>query len=228
MRKLEDNSDKNSRKLPGGGGGGGQKKEGENCGPNSPPECQQFAGKYSYRGTGAGAAYVFKRSLSYWGQVMKILPQYSEAYDHFGVSVATFNEEFIVGADTADGVVDDSGAAYVFYPTFDTEWDMKNRVNEEDTASAGFFSGAGGKTALFAFIVVLAPVALGVAWWFIQVNKTAVPRDGLMALPQDSRHGANVPWSMHGAFDESSWGLESSHSGARASPMRPPAHVSGR
>ncbi|CAM9214483.1 unnamed protein product, partial [Ectocarpus fasciculatus] len=73
-----------------------------------------FEGQYSNRGTGAGAAYVFKRSGTAWGQVMKLLPSYAEAYDHFGVSVSTYNEEFIVGADTADGVVDDTGAVYVF------------------------------------------------------------------------------------------------------------------
>jgi hypothetical protein len=231
------------RKLPGGGGGGGggapgeggQHHEGENCGPNSPPDCKQYQGMYSYRGTGAGAAYVFRRSEGVWGQVMKIIPAYSEAYDHFGVSVSTYNEEFIIGADTADGVVDDTGAAYVYYPKFQTDYDKERQptsgpVMDSITPSGGWFSNTSTGTATFAFLVVLLPVALGIAWWYVQSNKVPPGKDGLMQLPQDSRHGATVPWSMHGAFDESSWGLESSHSAANPnrSPLRAPANVIGR
>jgi len=170
---------------------------------------------------------------------MKLVPSYSEAYDHFGVSVATYNEEFIVGADTADGVVDDTGAVYVFYPTFSTDYDNERTVppvqDVVDSADqeTGIFSGTSTSTAAFAFIVVLAPVAMGLAYWFVQSNRNSDGRskDGLMQLPQDSRHGATVPWSMHGAFDESSWGLESSHSAAAPaapgtrSPLRAQASV---
>ncbi len=157
---------------------------------------------------------------------MKILPAYSEAYDHFGVSVAVYDEEFVVGADTADGVSDDTGAAYVFFPTFETDLDKQNRDKQNQQNNAESVNNQlSGATAAFAFMVVLAPVALGVVWWMFSVNKSP-SRHGMMVLPQDSRHGTSVPWSMHGAFDESSWGLESSHSGnssSHNSNSRPPA-----
>lgn len=225
-----------ARKLPGGPDGDAhQKDHGENCGPHSAPDCQQFEGQYSFRGTGAGAAYVFKRSGTSWGQVMKIIPAFSEAYDHFGVSVATYNEEFVVGADTADGVVDDTGAAYVYYPTFVTDYDNQRSqppVVQEAEAESGMFGASSTGAATFAFIVILAPIAMGFVYWYSKSTgqDTRHSKDGLMQLPQDSRHGATVPWSMHGAFDESSWGLESSHSAGVASsgtraPLRAQASV---
>ncbi len=187
---------------------------------------------------------MFKRSNHFWGQVMKILPVYSEAYDHFGVSVSTYREEFVVGADTADGVVEDTGAAYVFWPTFDPEGyrddpDANNgdKIEEEQnpqddngsgsmSSIASFFSGSGSSAVIL--IVVVVPAAVAATWWFSTVGASQRgPTDGLVALPQDSRHGSSVPWSSHGTFDESSWGLESSHAGnpLRASPLKAPANV---
>ena len=203
------------RKLP----GGGQKHQGENCGPGSPPECEQYQGMYSYRGTGAGAAYVFKNSDSKWGQVMKLLPAYSEAYDHFGVSVAVYDVEFVVGADLADGITQDTGAAYVFFPIFG----LSTANNKADQNSAGI------STASIALFIILVPIALGVVWWIFAPKK--IP-EGMMPLPQDSnhgssqgsshgssRHGANASWGKPTKFDNSNWGMESTskHNSVRAS-----------
>jgi hypothetical protein len=237
-QKNNQKDQKHMRKLP--GEDAHQQHEGENCGPDSPPDCQQYRGEYSYRGTGAGAAYVFKRSNHYWGQVMKILPSYSEAYDHFGTSVATYREEFIVGADTADGVVEDTGAAYVFWPTFDPmgyrndpdaengDWrkESQQESSSSSSTSGSFFSGSGSSAVVL--LVVVVPVVVAATWWFSTVNGGgARGSDGMVAVPQDSRHGSSVPWSSHGTFDESSWGLESSHAGnpLRASPLKAPANV---
>lgn len=235
-REKDQKNQKHMRKLP--GEDAHQQHEGENCGPDSPPDCQQYQGQYTYRGTGAGAAYVFKRSNHFWGQVMKILPSYSEAYDHFGVSVATYREEFIIGADYADGVVEDTGAAYVFWPTFDPmgyrndpdaengDWRKESQEAPSSSSFASFFSGGGSSAVVL--LVVVVPVVVAATWWFSTVNGArAGSTDGMVAVPQDSRHGSSVPWSSHGTFDESSWGLESSHAGnpLRASPLKAPANV---
>ncbi len=65
-----------------------------------------------------GAAYIFYRNQGgpdAWGQVAKLTAALGEELDSFGISVAIDGDTVIVGADSADGVNVDQGAAYVFY-----------------------------------------------------------------------------------------------------------------
>jgi hypothetical protein len=68
-------------------------------------------------GAQAGAAYVFYRNAGgtdNWGQVAKLLAGDGQPNDNFGVSVAINGEFALVGANGADGVFQDAGAAYVY------------------------------------------------------------------------------------------------------------------
>ncbi len=62
-----------------------------------------------------GAAYVFVRAGTTWGEQAKLLADDGEASDQFGLSVALRGDTLIVGAPSADGLAHSSaGAAYVF------------------------------------------------------------------------------------------------------------------
>jgi len=89
---------------------------GENCGPNSPPDCQKYEGEYEYRGASTGSCYVFARSGSTWLQEYKLIAEGSQAYDSFGKSVSIHENVVFVGADMADGDIQNSGAAYIYAP----------------------------------------------------------------------------------------------------------------
>ena len=61
---------------------------------------------------GSGAAYLFNASTG--AQIAKLLPSDGEMGDQFGFSIAIDNGVVAVGALFGDGVVGDSGAAYLF------------------------------------------------------------------------------------------------------------------
>jgi len=65
-------------------------------------------------GYNAGLAYVFVRGKSGWGEVSKLMPDDSEAWDHFGEPVAVDGHTIVVGATGDDDNGTDSGSAYVF------------------------------------------------------------------------------------------------------------------
>ena len=50
---IEEENEKRRMSLQEGPGQGGQHDEGHNCGPNSDADCNQFEGKYLYRGASA-------------------------------------------------------------------------------------------------------------------------------------------------------------------------------
>ena len=64
----------------------------------------------------AGAAYVFAKEGDQWVQKNKLYAPAGEAhaFDLFGYSVGVSGNRIIVGASTADGVVENAGAAYIF------------------------------------------------------------------------------------------------------------------
>ncbi|MBK6996631.1 MAG: HYR domain-containing protein [Lewinellaceae bacterium] len=68
-------------------------------------------------GNNSGAAYVFYRNLGgadNWGQVVKILATTGAADDNMGVSVALDGDFAIVGANGVDGLLQNTGASYIF------------------------------------------------------------------------------------------------------------------
>ena len=65
----------------------------------------------------SGAAYVFDRNLGgpdAWGEVAKLIASDAGFGDAFGISVYIDGDTVVAGSYSADGVVVDSGAAYVF------------------------------------------------------------------------------------------------------------------
>jgi hypothetical protein len=66
-------------------------------------------------GDGAGAAYVFERSLDAgWIEVQKLSPGSGLAGDAFGTSVSMFGEEIVLGAPGKDGNGSEAGAVYLY------------------------------------------------------------------------------------------------------------------
>ena len=62
----------------------------------------------------SGAAYVYVRSDGVWTEQQELLASDTAAYDGFGRSVSLADDLAVVGSTGADGVVENSGAAYVF------------------------------------------------------------------------------------------------------------------
>ena len=78
-------------------------------------------------GTGAGAAYIFKRSGSTWTEQAKLIPTDSwKAYDEFGTSVSISSiagsEYAAIGAPYDDENGEDSGSLYIFHRTTGSTW----------------------------------------------------------------------------------------------------------
>jgi hypothetical protein len=88
-------------------------------------------------GVYAGAAYVFHRMKDgpdTWGQVEKIVGIDTENGDWFGFSVAVSGDVIVVGARYDNGVVSDTGAAYVFQRRKNgaDQWDQVQKLTASD------------------------------------------------------------------------------------------------
>jgi len=191
---------------------------GENCGPNSPPDCRQYKGYYQYRGESAGAAYVFARSGSSWVQEFKLLPSTSEANDAFGSAVDIHENVLFIGAYQADGAYDNTGAAYIFAPP-----SLSPSFVAEAKTKVYMVTGEAKLDALLAVCLILVPACVAGVWYYTNYNKGDKPsRDAHMLVSTDSQHGSVAPWSMHGAFDDSTRGSSSSKGVPTRSPLRGP------
>lgn len=172
---------------------------GENCGPNSGPDCNKYEGEYSYRGASTGSVYVFARSGSTWLQEFKLIANGSAAYDSFGKSVSIHENVLFIGADMADGVAENTGAAYIYAPpTMSPSNKPKQSSNSYFDSDAATYGGGG-----LLFLVIIGAVA-GLLYYATANKKD--PRQQHLPVSTDSQHGSNTPWSMHGAFDDSSRG----------------------
>jgi len=182
---------------------------GENCGPNSPPDCQKYEGEYEYRGASTGSCYVFARSGSTWLQEYKLIAEGSQAYDSFGKSVSIHENVVFVGADMADGDIQNSGAAYIYAPPT-----MSPSVDSSSSSGqTSFLQGSLQFDALVALIFVVIPLAIVGIYYYSNQKKEDLTRHHL-PVSTDSQHGSNAPWSMHGAFDDSSRGASSHYGGS--------------
>ena len=95
-------------------------------------------------GTGAGAAYIFKRSGSSWTEQAKIVPIDTwRAYDEFGTSVSISSiagsEYAAIGAPYDDEHGEDSGSLYIFHRTAGDTWVQEAELFNEYSASEDHF-----------------------------------------------------------------------------------------
>jgi len=90
---------------------------------------------YSYK----GSAYVFERSNDgSWSQVAKLTASDGAGGDHFGISVATDGNAFVVGAPQKDT----AGSAYVFERNTDGFWSQVAKLTASDGAMDDYFGNA--------------------------------------------------------------------------------------
>ena len=86
----------------------------------------------------SGAAYVFQRTGTVWTERAKLTASDAAEGDEFGESVAISGETIVVGAEDADPLGKDSGAAYVFQRS-GTGWIQQIKLTAEDGAQRDFF-----------------------------------------------------------------------------------------
>jgi len=89
-------------------------------------------------GLDAGAAYVFEWTGIAWRETRKVTGADTAAGDRFGRSIAIDGDTFVVGADRADGVSADTGAAYVFVESGGT-WVQQAKLVQPDPYLADHF-----------------------------------------------------------------------------------------
>jgi hypothetical protein len=84
-------------------------------------------------GTSSGSAYIFKRDGTAWTEQAKITASDGAATDYFGKSVAISGDYAIAGAHQGDGVVSNSGSAYIFKRD-GTAWTEQAKITASDAA----------------------------------------------------------------------------------------------
>ncbi|OQX27912.1 MAG: hypothetical protein BWK80_03000 [Desulfobacteraceae bacterium IS3] len=92
----------------------------------------------SDRGTGSGAAYIFKRSGTNWIQQTKLVPDDLSSNDFFGFSVSLSVPYAVVGADADDDKGSNSGSVYVFRLS-DDRWIQEAKLTASDGSANSFF-----------------------------------------------------------------------------------------
>jgi hypothetical protein len=90
------------------------------------------------KGTYSGSAYIFKRDGTSWSQQAKLLASDGAAYDFFSWSVSISGDYAIVGAYSGDGIVADSGSAYIFKRE-DANWVQQQKLLASDGAAGDVF-----------------------------------------------------------------------------------------
>ena len=140
-----------------------------------------------------------------------MLPNGTSAYDAFGYAVDIHENVLFIGAYMADGVEENTGAAYIYAPPTMSPSTSKSK---EQTYYA--ITGEVELDALLAVCLILVPAAIAGVWYYTQYKKKQANNDRL-PVSTDSQHGSVAPWSMHGAFDDSSRG-----EGSRSVPTRSP------
>ncbi|MBN1423820.1 FG-GAP repeat protein [Candidatus Fermentibacteria bacterium] len=113
-------------------------------------------------GTGAGAAYIFKRSGTTWSQQAKLIPTDSwKAYDEFGTSVSISSvagvDYALIGAPYDDEHGEDSGSAYVFRRTTGTTWVQEAELSNAYPAEGDHFGYSVAISGLGSVAIVGAP-----------------------------------------------------------------------
>ncbi len=89
----------------------------------------------------AGAAYVYRRRGDVWVEEAILRPPEGAAFDQFGWSVALDGDQAIVGAPFEDGVLSDSGIAYIFERR-GTDWSEAIPLKASDAFQGAWFGRA--------------------------------------------------------------------------------------
>lgn len=138
--------------------------------------------------SGAGSAYVYGQGYKGRWEIEHKMYSSASEYDAFGCAVSIYKDVVIVGADMGDGVVTDSGSAYIFTPTSEySRPDLPGSTDAEKMSSmlGGAISTSTMETVGTAGIVVVLVAALGVAGYFYSRRQT----HDMSELPMDSVHG---------------------------------------
>ncbi len=92
-------------------------------------------------GSGAGAAYVFRRQGATWVEEQKLLASDGAAGDSFGLAVAASGSTLLIGALTDDDQGTASGSAYVFSHD-GSSWVERQKLLAPDGAAGQVFGGS--------------------------------------------------------------------------------------
>jgi len=105
-------------------------------------------------GSQSGSAYVFRWNGTDWPQEQKLLASDGSTNDHFGISVAAYDDRIIVGASLNDGGGPQRGAAYVFRwnPGAPGFWEQEQKLQASDAANLDEFGNA---VSIFGDVVVV-------------------------------------------------------------------------
>ncbi len=94
------------------------------------------------RGAEAGAAYVFGRTGTTWGEVQKLTATDGVAGDGFGAALSGFDRSALVGAAGRDDRGSDAGAGYLFYRSAGGVWAQLQKLTASDGAAGDGLGGA--------------------------------------------------------------------------------------
>ncbi len=92
-------------------------------------------------GANSGSAYVFARSAGMWTEQAKLTASDAAAADRFGISVAVDGNTAVIGAFLGDGIIVDSGSAYVFTRSAGM-WTEELKLTASDAAASDRFGRA--------------------------------------------------------------------------------------
>ena len=138
---------------------------------------------------GGGSAYVFSRGREDRWEIEHKMYSTASQYDAFGCSVSLWRDIAVIGADMGDGVVDDTGTAYIFTPS--------NVFSDADTtfevSDSGGYISSGSMLAGGTWKVLLgAVICVGLAVFVIAVaffRRVGADRHGMAELPMESVRG---------------------------------------
>ena len=92
-------------------------------------------------GTHSGSAYIYRFNGTIWIQEAKLLATDGAASDNFGESVSINGDVAFVGSDSSDGLVADSGSAYI-YRFNGVNWIEEQKLFASDGALFDAFGGS--------------------------------------------------------------------------------------
>ena len=141
-------------------------------------------------GADAGAVYVYVLSGGVWSEQAKVMPTGGTAYMYFGGSVALDGDTLLAGAYYANGLVTQTGAAYVFTRT-GTTWTQQAKLTASDGAISDLFGFSvalkGGYAVVGAYYANGGATGSGAAYVYIRSGTTWAQQAKL--LPSDPVSG---------------------------------------
>jgi hypothetical protein len=90
----------------------------------------------------SGSAYIFEHDKSEWAQVSKLRAQDGSAFDNFGISVDISDDIAVVGSPLHENPEIDSGSAYVFQRTDNSQWTQVASLRPDTAQPNARFGGS--------------------------------------------------------------------------------------